>query len=151
MRLKIGEKAPDFELSDETESTVSLSDYHGVWVLLYFYPEDNTTGCTREAEMFRDMHEKFSAKEVVVLGISTDSYESHAKFKEKNNLPFSLLSDEDGEVSELYNVFDKDSERAKRASFLIDSAGVLKKIYSDINPDIHAKEILEDLTVTKEN
>jgi len=151
MRLKIGEKAPDFELTDEKGSTVSLSDYHGTWVLLYFYPEDKTPGCTKEAKAFQDLHSKFVAKGVVVFGVSTDSPESHSEFKEKSGLSLSLLSDEGGEVSDLYNIFDEENGRAKRVSFLINSLGILKKTYNDVDPGNHAKEVLEDLEALQED
>jgi len=145
MQLILNEKAPDFELENESNCSVSLSDYHGMWVLLYFYPKDDTPGCTKQAEIFRDMFEEFEAKDVVLLGISGDSVESHEKFKKKFGLPFMLLADEDKEVCALYNSLDEENERAKRKSFLVDPDGNLAKIYNNVIPEEHAQEVLADL------
>lgn len=142
----MSEKAPDFELSNESGIRVALSDYHGLWVLLYFYPKDDTPGCTQEALSLKDLFDVLSEHDVVILGISTDSKESHALFKEKYDLPFSLLSDEDGEVCELYNALNAEGDHAHRISFLINADGTIAKIYNMVKPNHHAKEVLTDVT-----
>ena len=149
MRLKLNEKAPDFELFNEEGCTVALSDFHGMWVLLYFYPKDDTPGCTKEAETLRDFYDELSARDVVVLGVSTDSPKSHTRFKEKLNLPFSLLADTEGEVCELYSALNENG-RAKRLSFLINPDGLLVKIYNEVRPAEHPQEVLEDLAEFQE-
>lgn len=145
MRLSIHEKAPDFELVSDEGSSVSLSDFHGMWVLLCFYPKDSTPGCTKEVEMLRDAHAELERRDVVVLGISTDSYKSHERFRSKLNLPFALLSDEEKEVSDLYGALNEEKTRSARKSFLIDSDGTLVKIYNHVEPESHAREVLTDL------
>lgn len=140
--LTINDKAPDFTLPDQYGELHSLSDYLGNWLLIYFYPKDFTSGCTKEACSFRDNFESFSDK-VQIVGISGDSVESHKKFSEKHKLPFNILADTDKKVIKSYGtnglIF------TKRTSFLINPKGFIKKIYEKVNPAKHAKQILEDI------
>ena len=151
MNLKIGDDAPDFNLLDEENNNRSLFNYKGQWVLLYFYPKDDTPGCTKEACMIRDNFSGFKRLDVIVVGISTDSVKSHKSFVEKYNLPFTLLSDENKEVVELYGVWGKkkfmgrEYEGTFRTSFLINPKGKIEKIYKNVKPAKHSKEVLLDL------
>ena len=140
--LRVGHKAPDFRLPDQNGKTHSLSDYRGKWVLLYFYPKDDTPGCTKEACAIRDNLPKFKSLNLDVLGISTDSIKSHKKFAEKYELPFTLLSDEKKEVLKKYGVLG-------RTSFLINPKGGIFKIYENVKPDAHAEEVLGDMADLK--
>lgn len=148
---KEGDKAPDFELPDQNGDMHSLSSYRRKWVLLYFYPKDDTPGCTIEACTIRDQFENFSDIDAVVLGVSTDSVESHRKFAKAYSLPFTLLADENKEVVNLYGVFGEKKFMGRtymgttRASFLIDPSGTIVKVYPKVKPEIHAKEVLADL------
>lgn len=135
-------KAPDFELKDQNGKTHKLSDYKGSKVLVYFYPKDDTPGCTKEACSIRDAHVDFSRLNVVILGISSDSVESHKKFAEKYNLPFTLLADTDKTVIKTY---DADGLFTKRISYLINEEGEIIKEYPNVDPAKHAAEIFEDL------
>ena len=129
--LEVGTKAPDFTLQDKHGNLVSLSDFHGRKVVLYFYPKDNTPGCTREAIAFAAAYEGFKARDVVVIGISKDSTESHLKFAQKNDLPFVLLSDPDHAVIEQYGVwqekklYGKVSMGVVRSTYLINEEGII--------------------------
>lgn len=142
-------KAPDFTLPDQTGKEHSLSDYTGRWVLLYFYPKDDTPGCTKEACGIRDNFAAFKRKGIVVLGVSTDSVKSHGKFVQKYNLPFTLLADEDKKVVELYGVWGKKKFMGReylgtlRNSYLIGPDGKIQKIYEGVKPEEHAAEVLE--------
>ncbi|PIY95950.1 MAG: thioredoxin-dependent thiol peroxidase [Candidatus Kerfeldbacteria bacterium CG_4_10_14_0_8_um_filter_42_10] len=155
MNLPLGKKAPDFSLPDQNGKQQKLSDYRGKWVLLYFYPRDNTPGCTKEACGIRDSFPEFNQLEITVLGISTDSEASHAKFAQKYRLPFSLLADKDKKIVKLYGVWGKkkflgkEFMGTKRTSFLINPNGKIVKIYEQVKPDIHAQEVLEDLAKLK--
>ena len=155
MNLPLGKKAPDFTLPDQNGKQQKLSDYRGKWVLLYFYPRDNTPGCTKEACGIRDSFPEFNQLEITVLGISTDSEASHAKFAQKYRLPFSLLADKDKKIVKLYGVWGKkkflgkEFMGTKRTSFLINPNGKIVKIYEQVKPDIHAQEVLEDLAKLK--
>jgi peroxiredoxin Q/BCP len=140
-----GKPAPDFSLKDQNGVNHTLSDYRGQWVLVYFYPKDDTPGCTAEACTFRDRYKDFRESSIKVLGISTDDVKSHQKFAEKYNLPFSLLADTTGKVIRLYNVKQPVVNMAKRQSFLIDPQGFIKKIYEKVTPSDHPEEILKDL------
>lgn len=148
--LKVDQKAPDFKLPDETGKIHQLKDYRGKWVLLYFYPKDNTPGCTLEALAFKDYAKDFQKQNIVILGVSVDHIESHQKFKEKYKLPFTLLSDTNKEVVKKYGVWGKkkfmgkEFEGTLRTSFLIDPEGKIRKIYENVQPKEHAKEVLED-------
>jgi len=146
-----GEEAPNFALISDDGKKVTLSDYRGKKVVLYFYPKDNTPGCTSEAKEFRDNIKEFEKENAVILGVSKDSVESHQKFKQKHELPFTLLSDPEGRVLELYGVWKKKSlygrtfMGAERTTFLIDENGVVKKIYRKVRVEGHAQVCLLDL------
>ena len=142
---EIGKPAPDFMLKDQDGKDHNLSEWQGQWVLLYFYPKDDTPGCTTEACTFRDGFENFEKIKAKVVGISMDDVKSHKAFAEKHNLPFTLLADPDGKVTRLYDVKMPVINMAKRKSFLIDPSGKLVKIYEDVAPDKHPAEVLKDL------
>ena len=148
MVLEIGRKAPGFELRDETGRTRRLSDYQGKYVLLYFYPKDDTPGCTIEACNFRDDYSQFDNNNVTILGVSPDSPESHTKFKNKYNLPFILLADEDHQVCELYGVwgskksFGKEYDGVQRTTYLIDPDGSIQIVFKNVSPAKHSTEVL---------
>lgn len=149
--LTIGMKAPDFTLLDKENNSVSLSDFLGKKVVLYFYPKDNTPGCTRQACAFSAAYEEFKREDVVVIGISKDSVQSHAKFAQKHSLPFILLSDPDVAVIQAYGVwrekklYGKVSMGVVRTTFLIDEQGNIEKIMEKVKPDTNASEILRYL------
>ena len=151
MKLKIGDKAPQFLLADQNGKEHKLSDYKGKWVLLYFYPKDDSPGCTKEACAMRDSYSDFKKNKVVVLGVSTDSVIKHKKFEEKYSLPFTLLSDEEKKVVSLYGVWGKKKFMGKeymgtsRNSFLIDTSQNIVKIYEKVKPEEHAQEVLKDI------
>jgi len=151
MTLKPGDAAPDFSLPDATGNLVKLSDFRGKWVVLYFYPRDNTPGCTKEACGFRDAYEDYQSREVVVLGVSTDDAKSHTKFTTKFNLPFPLLSDTNGEMATAYESYGlkkfmgKEYMGISRNTFIIDPSGKIAKIYRKVKPEPHASELLADL------
>lgn len=146
--LEIGMKAPDFTLLDKEGKTVSLSDFLGRKVVLYFYPKDNTPGCTRQACAFAASYDRFSAQDVVVIGISKDSVSSHQKFAQKHNLPFILLSDPELLAIQAYGVwqekklYGKTSMGVVRTTFIIDEKGNIEKIMPKVKPDSNAEEIL---------
>ena len=146
--LEVGTKAPDFTLQDKHGNLVSLSDFHGRKVVLYFYPKDNTPGCTREAIAFAAAYEGFKARDVVVIGISKDSVASHLKFAQKYDLPFVLLSDPDHAVIEQYGVwqekklYGKVSMGVVRSTYLINEEGIIEKAMPKVKPDTNAEEIL---------
>ncbi len=150
-KIKTGNKAPDFSLPDQNQKIHSLKDYQGKWVLLYFYPKDNTPGCTKEACAFRDWWNKLKRLGVVVLGISKDSVKSHANFASKYNLPFPLLSDQELEVIKKYGAWGKKKMAGreyfgtKRISVLINPKGKVKKIYNNVKPELHAEEVWLDV------
>lgn len=153
--IREGDEAPDFTLQADDGTEVSLSDYRGKKVVLYFYPKDGTPGCTREAIEFRNIFEEFMKEDAVILGVSKDSVQSHQKFKRKHELPFTLLSDPEGKVLDLYGVWKKRSLYGRtfmgteRTTFLIDERGILKKIYRKVKAKGHAQACLLDLTGTK--
>ena len=146
-----GKKAPDFKLNDQNEKTISLSDYKGKNVILYFYPKDDTSGCTAEACSFRDDFPKFKKVDAVILGVSPDSVESHKKFVKKYNLNFSLLADENKEVIKKYDVWKEKSLYGRkymgveRTTYIIDPEGKIKKIFRKVKVDGHNKEVMEAL------
>lgn len=148
--VTIGQQASDFTLPDQDGKNHKLSDYHGKTVLLYFYPKDDTPGCTKEACGIRDQFSSFKRGNIAVLGVSVDSVASHKKFVGKYKLPFTLLSDEKKEVVKKYGVWRKKSMMGReymgtvRTSFLIDPDGKIAKIYEQVKPDKHAEEVLED-------
>jgi len=147
--IKEGSKAPQFTLKDDTGSSIRLSDFKGKKVVLYFYPRDNTPGCTKEACGFRDVYDEIMARGAVVMGISTDSAESHQKFKLKFGLPFYLLVDKDHKIAEKYGawgekkMYGKTSEGLIRSTFIIDENGKVIKVFPKVKPDEHAREVLE--------
>lgn len=146
-----GKKAPAFTLPDETGARRALKDYLGKWVLLYFYPKDDTPGCTIEACTIRDQFKDFKKVGAEVLGVSIDTVASHKKFKSAYNLPFTLLADEKKTVVEKYGVWTEKSMYGKkymgtvRTSFLIDPKGVIRKVYVKVKPETHAGEVITDL------
>ena len=149
--LKIGEKAPTFTLKDKNNNDVSLSDFLGKKIVLYFYPRDNTPGCTRQACAFAESYSIFKEKNVEVIGISKDSVSSHAKFAEKYSLPFTLLSDPDLVAIKAYCVWQEKKLYGKvgmgvvRTTFIIDENGNIEKIMPKVKPDTNAQEILAEL------
>ena len=146
--LEVGMKAPDFTLLDKRGNSVSLSDFLGKKVVLYFYPKDSTPGCTRQACAFAQNHSNFEEKNVVVIGISKDSVASHLKFAEKYELPFVLLSDPELQAIQAYGVwqekklYGKVSMGVVRSTYLIDEQGVIEKVMPKVKPDTNAAEIL---------
>ncbi|MEL6776739.1 MAG: thioredoxin-dependent thiol peroxidase [Cyanobacteria bacterium J06597_16] len=151
MSLNIGDAAPDFSMSDADGNTVTLSDFKGKRVVMFFYPRDNTPGCTKEACAFRDAYAGLQAKEVVVLGVSTDSAKSHTKFATKHDLPFPLLVDEDGATGTLYGcyglkkMYGKEYMGITRSSFIIGPNGTLEKIYRKVKPEPHVADVIADI------
>ncbi|MFA5154930.1 MAG: peroxiredoxin [Patescibacteria group bacterium] len=139
--LKIGDRTPDWEAKDQNGDIHRSADYLGHWVVLYFYPKDNTPGCTQEACAFRDAYPEFKKDKVAVLGVSKDSIESHEKFANEFRLPFTLLADVD---HRLVKDFGADG-LSGRISYLIDPSGRIAKAYSRVNPAEHAQEVLRDL------
>jgi peroxiredoxin Q/BCP len=144
-------KTPSFTLPDQNNKLHSLEDYLGKWVVVYFYPKDDTPGCTMEACSFRDYTNKLTEKDVVVLGISKDSVASHKKFEEKYNLNFTLLSDEGASVAREFgavgekSMFGKKYVGVLRKTFLVDPEGIIRKEYPKVTPREHAAQILKDL------
>ena len=146
--LEIGMKAPEFTLPDKDGNPVSLADFLGKKVVLYFYPKDNTPGCTRQACAFAATYEGFKSKDVVVIGVSKDSVASHLKFAQKHDLPFILLSDPELQAIQAYGVwqekklYGKVSTGVVRTTFLIDENGMIEKVMPKVKPDTNAAEIL---------
>ncbi|MDT4952750.1 MAG: thioredoxin-dependent peroxiredoxin [Acidobacteriota bacterium] len=146
--LKEGDAAPEFETRDASGQTVKLSDLRGQKVVLYFYPKDDTPGCTKEACSFRDNHSTLEQSGIKVLGVSLDDEASHQAFASKYSLPFTLLSDTDHSVSEAYGVYgeqtwgDKKFMGVARKTFLIDEQGKIKKVFDKVNVEAHADEVL---------
>jgi peroxiredoxin Q/BCP len=139
--IKENSQAPSFTLPDQDGAQHSLADYKGKWVLLYFYPKDDTSGCTKQACMVRDALPDFSKLDVTVLGVSVDAVASHKRFAEKYSLPFTLLADEDKKVSGAYGVLGEKG-MALRTSFLIDPDGKVAKVYENVDPATHAEMVL---------
>lgn len=150
--LAIGEKAPEFSLLNQEGTVIRLSDFLGKKVILYFYPKDNTPGCTRQACAFAQSYEQFKTLDAVVIGISKDSVASHQKFAVKNGLPFILLSDPDRLAIEAYDVWKEKKQYGKismgvvRTTYVIDEAGFVEKVMPKVKPDTNALEILNYLT-----
>ena len=149
--LEAGMKAPEFELEDKDGNKVRLSDYYGRKVVLYFYPKDNTPGCTRQACAFAGAYAGFKSMNIAVIGISRDSVSSHQRFAEKYGLPFVLLSDPDRKAIEAYGVWQEKKNYGKvsmgvvRTTFIIDEEGCIEKIMRKVKPDTNAREILDYL------
>jgi len=146
-----GEEAPNFTLEADDGRRVSLRDYRGKKVVLYFYPKDGTPGCTREAVEFRDIAEEFEKQGALIVGVSKDSVKSHQKFKQKHDLPFTLLSDPEGKVLDLYGVWKKKNLYGRtfmgteRTTFLIDEKGMVVRVYRKVKVKGHAQVCLLDL------
>lgn len=147
--LKEGTTAPAFKTTDANGETVSLKDLRGQKVVLYFYPKDDTPGCTKEACSFRDDFAKFKKRGIAVLGVSPDTEKSHKKFETKYKLPFTLLADTDHAIAESYGVWGEKKFMGRtymgvhRATFLIDEKGKIKKVFEKVKPEDHASEVLE--------
>jgi peroxiredoxin Q/BCP len=144
MNIQIGQNAPQFELLDQTGKSHSLSGYLGKWLLIYFYPEDETSGCTLEACGMQNVLPNFHSLELNVLGISKDSVESHKNFAEKHSLTFPLLADVNKTVIDAYDVAGGYNGGAKRTSFLINPKGEVVKIYENVDPENHSTEVIKD-------
>lgn len=149
--IKEGIKAPAFKLPDQNGNQVSLSDFKGKNVVLYFYPKDDTSGCTKEACQFRDAFPKFKGADAVVIGVSPDSVESHKKFEKKYDLPFTLLADENKSIVEKYEVWKEKSMYGRkymgveRTTFIIDKTGKIRNIFNKVKVPDHDKKVLEAL------
>lgn len=143
MQLQIGEKAPQFSATDHNDALYSIDILKGSWVFLYFYPKDNTPGCTQEACSINDIFGELQNLGVVILGISGDSKESHQKFAEKYKLKFPLLVDTNKKIIHAYGA--NGLLFPKRVSFLIDTQGIIKKVYPAVDPQVHAQEVLADI------
>lgn len=143
----VGEPAPDFRLQDQKGEWHTLKDYAGKWVAVYFYPKDDTPGCTKEACAFRDNIFAFDDIGAVILGISLDDVESHATFAEKYSLPFTILSDADASVAKAYGVYKEmgNFKFAQRQSFIVNPEGQVVKHYAKVNAEKHSEEVLADL------
>jgi thioredoxin-dependent peroxiredoxin len=148
-KIKEGDKAPDFSVRDASGNTVSLKDLRGKKVVLYFYPKDDTPGCTKEACAFRDSFAKFKKRGIEILGVSLDNEKSHQKFAQKYDLPFRLLADTDRAVSESYGTYGEKKFMGRkymgnhRMTFLIDEKGRIKKVFSKVKPEAHVEEVLD--------
>lgn len=151
MAVNTGDNAPAFSLPDQNGNTVNLDDFKGKTVILYFYPKDDTSGCTKEACQFRDSFPSFKKMNAVILGVSPDSVKSHKKFADKYNLSFSLLSDEEKSVIEKYDVWKEKSMYGRkymgveRTTFVIDKKGKVRKIFNKVRVPDHDKQIIETL------
>lgn len=152
MPIQPGIPAPDFELPDQDGKPHKLSDYRGKPVVLYFYPKDDTPGCTAEACNFRDDYSQYQEAGVVILGVSPDSPKKHTRFAEKYSLPFTLLADQDHQVCELYGVWGpkkfmgREYEGVYRTTFLINPDGQIQKVFENVKPADHSKEVLAALS-----
>lgn len=151
MTLNVGDKAPDFTVLSDQDQSISLESLRGKKVVLYFYPKDNTPGCTREACDFRDNLNQFTMSDTVIFGISKDSPAKHRKFKEKYSLPFTLLADENGDICQAYGVIDKKSLFGntflgiQRSTFLIDEQGIIRAIWRKVKVTGHIEQVLNEL------
>jgi peroxiredoxin Q/BCP len=152
MSLDVGDKAPDFTMPTDGAGSVTLSKLKGKKVILYFYPKDDTSGCTAEACQFRDMFPRFKKSDAVVIGVSRDSVAKHDKFKKKYELPFTLGSDEDGKVTEAYGVWVEKSMYGRkymgieRATFLIDEKGKIQQVWHKVKVPGHGDEVMKAVT-----
>ena len=148
MPLNIGDTAPTFTAKDTNGNTVSLSDFAGKPVVLYFYPKDDTPGCTKEACSFRDNYAEYLSKGIAVLGVSMDDEASHQAFTEKFSLPFPLIADTDGAITKAYDVEGEMNgvRYAKRVTYIIDHNGKIGQVYSTVQTDTHATDILAGMS-----
>lgn len=153
MIIQPGQKAPDFSLPDEAGNLHRLSDYVGKPVVLYFYPKDDTPGCTTEACNFRDDYSTYAKAGITILGVSPDTSQKHQKFKDKYHLPFTLLADVDHKVCELYGVWGKKKMMGReyngvfRTTFLIDQTGEVVKVFEKVRPAEHSQEVIQALEI----
>jgi peroxiredoxin Q/BCP len=145
MPLSVGADAPNFTVKDTNGNTVTLSDYAGKTVVLYFYPKDDTPGCTKEACSFRDYYADYQGKDITVFGVSMDDEASHQAFTDKFSLPFPLLADVDGAITKAYDV--DGGGYSKRVTYVVDGAGKISKVYATVNTATHATDILAELGV----
>lgn len=151
MTLKVGDRAPEFSLPDTYGNVITLSSLKGKRVVLYFYPRDNTPGCTKEACGFRDNYAQFQAKNTLIFGVSTDTAKSHLKFVEKFELPFPLLCDVDAQVATSYESYGKKKMMGKeylgifRNTFVIDAEGKIEKIYLAVKAELHPAQVLAEI------
>ncbi len=155
MPISSGIPAPEFSLPDENGKAHSLAEYRGHPVVLYFYPKDDTPGCTTEACNFRDDYSQYTRAGITILGVSADSSKSHAKFKAKYNLPFTLLADEGHKVCDLYQVwgtkknYGREYQGVYRTTFLIDEGGKIVKVFENVKPAGHSAEVMAELTTSR--
>ena len=149
----LGKTAPEFKLKNSYGELVSLKQFRGEWLLVFFYPKDDTPGCTKEACSLRDNYNDIKKLNANVIGISIDSSDSHKDFKEKYNLPFMLLSDPDGKTAKKYGALNNFFifKLAKRQSFIIDPEGTIRRVYRNVSPSNHAQEIKNDLEAFERN
>jgi peroxiredoxin Q/BCP len=145
MTLTAGTPAPAFTAKDDAGNTVSLADFAGKTVVLYFYPKDDTPGCTKEAQSFRDSYTEYQGKDIVVLGVSMDDEASHKLFKEKYGLPFTLVADPDGAITQAYDV--DGGGYAKRITYIINGDGIIDRVIDSVKTDTHATDILAEMGV----
>ncbi|MDJ0568636.1 MAG: peroxiredoxin [Pleurocapsa sp. MO_192.B19] len=143
MTLSVGTTAPSFTTTDDEGNSISLSDFSGKIVVLYFYPKDDTPGCTKQAQSFRDNIAEYQNKDMVVLGVSMDDQASHQKFKEKYGLPFKLLVDSDGAITKAYDV--DGGGYAKRVTYIIDGNGTITHVDDKVNTSTHATDVLTSI------
>ena len=154
--LKEGQKAPDFYLPDQNGNEVCLKDFEGKWLVLYFYPRDNTSGCTREAREFSALKDDFTAEDAAILGVSKDSMKSHQNFIQKQEITITLLSDEDTSVHQQYGVwrmkknYGKEYMGTVRSTLLIDPEGIVVKVWENVRANEHAEKVLAVLREMKE-
>jgi len=146
--LKVGTQAPNFKVLNQDNKEVSLEDFKGKWVVLYFYPKDNTPGCTVEAKEFEKLREEFEKENVVILGVSKDDVNSHKKFCSKYNLNFQLLADTKGEIVKAYKA--SAGPFVRRITYLISPEGIIVYSWSKVNPSSHAQEVLEKIKELRE-
>lgn len=149
VQVRVGQPAPDFTV-EGTQGPITLSQWSGQWVVLYFYPENDTPGCTLEARRFRSYFEAISRQRAAILGVSRDTHANHCSFRDKHALPFELAADPVGEVHDLFGawkqpLFRRDVVKARRCTFIIDPHGIVRKVYEKVNPATHAAEVVRDL------
>ena len=153
MAIKVGDKAPSFKLKNQDDELISLTDFKGKKIVLYFYPKDDTPGCTKESCNFRDEFPKFGKLNVEIIGVSVDSVESHKKFTVKYKLPFDLLADDKKEIVEKYgvwkekNMYGRKYMGIERTTFIVDEDGKIANIFAKVKVDDHNKEVMEALKV----